>query len=157
MNRLALLTLPLALLGGCDELFNNGPRDASIDPCMPPDAGVANVAGQWTLRGHGKREGCSDPALDDDFEFESQPLTVAQTDGGVVFVEGAPAGFELTNGRVQGNCVNFQTTEVLADQPDIVRRWNGLITSNANLSGSFNGDGPNTCAVSGGFTAEIRR
>lgn len=146
------LAATLFVLGaGCDYLPEQPDWESGFTP-VPGEP--AQVAGRWTIEGEGSRSDCDDDLYDvDRFRLSSAELRIAQ-DGDALSLQEAVPGFELYEGQVQGDRVEFRTWEA-TPQGELTFDFDGDVEGTRNIAGSFAGRGPAGCRSSGTFTVFV--
>ena len=84
-------------------------------------------------------------------------MTQQERDGGadpVLALEQPPSGFALA-GTVDGNCIEFTTTEQTA-QGQVRYEFTGTAEGDSRVSGTFTSTGPGTCSATGSFLVEVQ-
>lgn len=152
-------------LGAGMGLFG-GACDIDEEPVEPADncdlaGGTRVVGGDWLLTGRGRRVGCEDGRYNTgSFSFEAQGFRVGQ-DGSTLQLDARPqpsvpgAYFTFTRGQVRGICVEFRTQEGSAEGPDLTMEFDGTLTPEGEIVGTFEGSGPPGCISEGTFRIEI--
>ena len=155
LSKLTPVLLVLATGVACEpleEAFINQP----IDPTC--QGANAQVSGTWQITGTGERTDCDDSTFDASFfELSSLPLPIVQSgDTLELVVDGLPSTFTLTDGLVNGRCVEFRTVETTEDLGVIQYEWLGTVSeSGQTVTGEFSGSGPAGCRVRGNFRFDV--
>ncbi|MFO0749357.1 MAG: hypothetical protein U1F43_27375 [Myxococcota bacterium] len=121
------------------------------DPSCDPSLGTVDLAGAWTLRGTGTDlTGC-----DGLKRLVIGPGHFDVTQQGTVLALARPAGsFSLTGGLVQGQCVQFTTSESLGGGASQSITFQGKASGHA-VVGTFDMLSSAACSVSGSFELTI--
>ncbi len=137
---------------GCGGI---SPDDFDFDytPSNTCGGDAPDVTGVWVIEGSGKRTDCSRESFDsDDLRVSSLSIPISYDADTETFEvgDGLPAGFELTNGSVNGSCISFNTEETAGDS-DQSMLWEGKFSNDNTIEGEFTGNGPFRCQTSGEF------
>ncbi len=137
--------------------------DYEPPPQFPCDSSAdnADVAGTWIITGSGTRTDCQDDERLDTtlFTLGSVAITVSQNITSLKLVSPTNSGsatLTLTNGIVDGTCVDFELTELGGKDGKIKYEFAGAMKSNGEIIGIFDGDGPESCDSDGSFTIRIQ-
>lgn len=151
MKTMLLLAIACA---GCElvDALDAGPLDAFVDAGPPAD-----VSGRWVLSGDGRLTGCADERFNTDMLTLSSSLNVVQEGDMIRLADGAVLvdRFVFQDGTVRAERVRFTTLEESGGERIVLHfdgRYDALIHE---VRGTFQGEGPSTCASSGSFRVEL--
>ncbi|MBN1947792.1 MAG: hypothetical protein JW797_19150 [Bradymonadales bacterium] len=146
------------LLGGCGELFGD---------LLEPRVTTADLSGEWTLRGEGVRDRCTDRLYEGEFSLRlASRLSVRQTGTdrqGLALLELAQevkldAVRLVMSGGVQGNRVEFSLREEVEGVAEVDFQFVGAYNpARATIEGEFSGEGPMGCKNGGRFTVTVEK
>lgn len=153
-----------AFAADCDNLLDD------IDPrnCQTSLA-PSSIGGNWEVVAYVDRSDCSVERRDGPMQIRNdRPWVVTQTplDGSgavATFTVSIPdlvaSAFLLSEARVRGTCVDFETTETVAlpenSSSSVQLVWRGEVTAPNVIQGTITGTGPDTCRLDGTFTVEV--
>ena len=154
MTKLPLLMLLTLASAGCELIdgLDAGPLDAFMDAGPPAD-----VSGQWVLSGDGRLTGCDDERFNTDMLTLSSTLQIVQEGDTIRLADGVVLvdRFVFQDGSVRAERVRFTTLEESGGERIVLHfdgQYDALIHE---VRGTFDGEGPSTCASSGSFRVEL--